>query len=53
MKATLQILVAVSKAKRRAYSASESLRYIEKNSLATPKRLWPATAVASIKNEKC
>ena len=53
MKATLKILVAVSKAKRRAYDVSEPSRYIEKNSLATPKRLWPATAIANIRNEKC
>ena len=53
MKATLQILVTVSNTKRRAYDVSESSKYIEKNSLATPKRLWAATAIASIKNEKC
>ena len=53
MKATLQILVAISKTMRTAYEAVELSRYIEKNALATPTRLWPATAIASMRNEKC
>ena len=53
MKATLKILVAISKAMRMLYEFAELSKLMAKKSQDTPKRDWPATDMASIKNAKC